>query len=122
MKFNKKKEDKKMAINKLQKWHTHEIVFEYEIEDENGDMGQFNESVYCSLDDEQIKDCNDELKEMIYGHSSSQHSWDSYTNGVLSCIDENNYKGDRFVDMENLLWCQTIKIDRRLKENKKEIA
>jgi hypothetical protein len=122
MKFNKKKEDKKMAINKLQNWHTHEIVFEYEIEDENGDMGQFNESVYCSLDDEQIKDCNDELKEMIYGHSSSQHSWDSYTNGVLSCIDENNYKGDRFVDMENLLWCQTIKIDRRLKENKKEIA
>ena len=67
-----------MAMNEMQKHHTHEIGFSYSATDEDGETYDFDGSIYASLDDEMIKICDDEIKEMRYGHSSSQFEWDGY--------------------------------------------
>ena len=110
-----------MTINKLKNYHTHEIFFGYEIESEDmtdGENLEYFDSVYFSLDDDLIKECNEELKTKQF----SRHHWDDYINNILMCLDENDYEGYRFEDMVTLSWGRPIKIDRRIKENRKEVA
>ena len=105
-----------MAMNEMQKHHTHEIGFSYSATDEDGETYDFDGSVYASLDDEMIKICDDEIKEMRYGHSSSQFEWDGYVSNIVDCATLDSCYED--IEMENITYDGCWKIDKRSREYK----
>ena len=108
-----------MAMNEMQKHHTHEIGFSYSATDEDGETYDFDGSIYASLDDEMIKICDDEIKEMRYGHSSSQFEWDGYVSNIVDCATLDSYYED--IEMENITYDGYEEIDEHSREYK-EVA
>ena len=94
----------------IQKQHTHIIRFSYQ-QEEDGKLCEFTGEIYCCLDDEWVKECDAELKEMKYRSTSNQNQWDSLTGRVLHIemlIESHSYDVDK---MESITWENTEKID-----------
>ena len=109
-----------MVMNAMKEYHTHEVWFSYKA-DEDGEICDFEGSIYASLDDDMIKICDDEIKEMRFGHSSSQFEWDGYVSGLVDVTKElknlDSYYDDR--EMEDITYGGHIKIDKRSREYKR---
>ena len=104
-----------MLMNEMKENHTHEVWFTYKT-DEEGETCDFDGAIYASLDDDMIKICDDEIKEMRFGHSSSQFEWDSYVSGLVDATLDSDYAVRKIKD---IVYCWHEKIDKRSREYKK---
>ena len=98
------------------KFHTHVIGFSYQ-QEEDGELYDFTNEVFAYLDEDQVKNCDEELitsrRRSVCG---SHHEWDQTVMNVLSnlpTLSDDEFRNNIYEDWENITWDYTDKIDKR---------